>query len=230
MAEGSSGLSQAAVDELNGPLEDLLPQSPTDADELEAEQRKSIFEKIRFTWRATDQAILVRIQGAVDEEFANNFRDAIDVFQRFYGAMHIPDTNPVTGMALVDRLGRQVYKRDEDGRFVEDYSQLTGQDFEEAILGLQRLRLDVAPRISQLLQDAVYGKMTAGDLHDDVYWATVDGTINDRTARANRDTRTDRYHAFFRYCLWQTAKDFYDEIGRFMSYLEKIRTWKSFER
>ena len=72
--------------------------------------------------------------------------------------------------------------------------------------------------------------MTAGDLHDDVYWATVDGTINDRTARANRDTRTDRYHAFFRYCLWQTAKDFYDEIGRFMSYLEKIRTWKSFER
>jgi len=54
VAEGSSGLSQAAVDELNGPLEDLLPQSPTDADELEAEQRKSIFEKIRFTWRATD--------------------------------------------------------------------------------------------------------------------------------------------------------------------------------
>ena len=209
-----------------------MPQEPTEGDDLDTEQRKSIFEKISFSWRPADQNILTRTQALVDEEFAKNFHGTIAIFERFFGAMHVPETHVMGGqeMALLDAKGRQVYKRDESGRLVEDYSQLTGQDFEEAILALERLRLEIKPRISQLLADAVYAKHTAGDFHDDVYWKTVDGTINDRTARANRDSRPDRYHAFFRWALWQTSKDFFDEISQFLIYLDKIRTWKSFER
>lgn len=232
VSEGSNGFVQAAVDDLTSPLTDSLPQEPTEGDDLDIEQRKSIFEKIRFSWRPADQNILTRTQALVDEEFTKNFHPAIAIFDRFFGAMHVPDSIMMgeTEMPLKDNRGRQVYKRDADGHLIENYTQLTGQDFEEAILRLERLRLDLKPRISQLLADAIYAKHCAGDIHDDVYWATIDGTINDRTARANRDSRQDTYHAFFRWTLWQTSKDFFDEIGQFLVYLDKIRTWKSFER
>lgn len=232
MNEGSNGFTTAVVSELTKPLADSLPQEPSEEFDLEAEQRKSIYEKIRFKWRAEDQVILARVQAFVDEEFANNFGPAIAIFDRFFGAMHVPETQwfGETEVALKDSQGRQIYKMDGNGHLIESYDQLTGQDFEEAILALERLRLNIRPRISQLLSDAIYAKHCAGDLHDDTYWSTVDGTINDRNARANRESRPDSYHAFMRWTLWQTSKDFFDEISQFMSYLEKIRTWKSFER
>lgn len=232
MSEGSGGLSQAVVKELTDPLTDSLPQEPTEAIDLEVEQNKSIFEKIRFNWRPEDQTIKARIGVLVDQEFGKNFYPAIQIFEQFFGAMHVPETQWFGDQEvnLRDAHGRQVYKRGPDGHLLEDYTQLTGQDFEVAILRLEKLRLDLRPRLSELLADAVYAKSCAGDFHDDAYHQTYDGTINDRNARANRESRPDRYHAFFRWTLWQTSKDFFDEIGQFISYLEKIRTWKSFER
>jgi hypothetical protein len=232
VSEGSSNLTNAVVDQLIAPLTDSLPQEPTEIDDLETEQRKSIFEKIRFNWRPEDQTILGRIGVLVDQEFSKDFFGAVQIFENFFGAMHVPETQWFGNQEvnLKDAQGRQVYKRGPDGHLIEDYRQLTGQDFEVAILRLEKLRLDLRPRISELLADAVYAKSCAGDFHDDAYHSTYDGTINDRNARANRESRPDRYHAFFRWTLWQTCKDFYDEIGQFITYLEKIRTWKSFER
>jgi hypothetical protein len=209
-----------------------LDQPPVDGENLTADQLGSIFDKIRFSWRPEDSTILTRLKAHVDEEFADNFADAVEVLDRFYASMRVPQTHVIDGqvMPVLDAQRRQVWVLNERGRPKEDYSLLTGQDLEEAILGLERVRLAVVPRVSELLSDAIFAKMGAGDIHDDTWDKVMDGTMGDKSARSNRDNRVERYHAFFRYSLWLMSKDFLDEIGRFMDWLGKIRTWKSFEK
>lgn len=239
--EGTNGFAQTAVNDLTRPLEEVLPQPPAFGDDLEAEMRKSIFEKISFEWRPEDKIIRTRIQALVDEEFANNFAGVVPVLDRLYESVRVPlmeprgEPDPKTGrpqlMPVLDHKRRQVWEIDpETGRAKEDFSLLTGQDICEALMRLERIRLDAVPRVSELLGDAVYAKMSAGDIQDDKWWAIMDGTVKDKTATANRESRPDRYHAFFCYRLWLTSKEFLDEVGRFMDRLEKIGTWKSFER
>ena len=239
--EGSNGFDQTAVKELTKPLEELLPSEPDFGADLDAEMRKSIFEKISFKWRTEDRLILTRIQALVDQEFADNFADVVPVLDRLYESVRVPlmeprgEPDPRTGkqqlMPVLDHKRRQVWEIDpETNRPKEDFSLLTGQDICEALMRLERIRLGSVPRVSELLGEAIYAKMTAGDIHDDKWWEIMDGTVADKTSVSNRESRPDRYHAFFRYRLWLTSKEFLDEVGRFMDRLEKIGTWKSFER
>ena len=205
---------------------------PADASELAEEQQKSIFEKIRFKWRPEDEQILTRIKAAADEEFVRNFGDATRVIDKFYASIRVPRMEQRSGewMPVLDHMRRQVWELDDFGRPKEDWSRINGQDLEEAFMNLERIRLDVRPRISWLMSQAIYSRYASGDYHDDSYSQVAEGTISDRNAKANRVSRPDRYHAFFRFVLWQLSDDMFKEIGHFMEYLAKIRNWKSFER
>ena len=240
--EGSNGFGQAAIDDLTRPVEQMLPSAPPEAESLDEEQKKSIFEKIRFSWRPEDQVILSRLQATVDEEFSNNFGDVVTILDHLYASIRVPlmeprgAVDPATGrpqlMPVLDHQGRQVWEADpaNPSRAREDIDQLTGQDVAEALLRLEAVRLNAVPRVAQLLSEAIYAKMVSGDVHDDRWWSMMDGTISDKNSQANRESRPDRYHAFFRYSLWLTSNEFLAEVGRFMDRLEKIGTWKSFER
>lgn len=232
MSDGT-GLTNAVAGDMTAPMSDLLlDQVPADASQLTIEMQKSIFEKIRFKWRTEDEQILVRIRAHAEEEFTNNFADAIKVIDRFYATIRVPKMQNIDGqwMPVLDNQRRQVWEMDDFGRPKEDWNQVNGQDLEEAMMYLERIRFDARRRVSWLMSQAIYAKYAAGDYHDDTYVAVVEGTINDRNSKANRETRPDRYHAFFRFVLWHESSEFLDEIGHFMEYLAKIRNWKSFER
>jgi hypothetical protein len=57
----------------------------------------------------------------------------------------------------------------------------------------------------------------------------MDGTVAERTARANRESRQDRYHAYMRFYFWSHADVFLKEIQAFMRRLEKIRDWRMWD-
>lgn len=196
-------------------VEDPTPPSPAeDPDETLAnpDATAPLTDKIRFAWRSSDESILTRIELAAETQFAVLFADALSVVDDLYAALRVPD----------GKGGCVMY----GNRPFEDWDQLTGQDIERAIMDLMRIKMVVAPAVNKLKSRAVYAKMTADDVKDVSYKKVVNGTIADRTSRANRDSQQDRYHAFFNYHLWSVADVFLQQIVDLMYRLRDVRNWR----
>lgn len=183
---------------------------------------KGLLSKIRFAWRPADRSIQDRMRAAADAVFLELFADAIVIIDEFYGQLRVPEVNP-NGIVVVGSDGRPRWCRDEvTGKPIEKITQLTGQDFDQAILSLQRVLLEVSPQVNALMLEAIYAYHTAKDAHDDAWFGMVEGTQGDRSAHSNRESRQDRYHAHFRYHVYMTAKCFLDEITALVKRLESL--------
>lgn len=187
-------------------------------DPMEFEARKSIFQKIQYKWRASDQMILEQIKSGATKLFEEQYANAIVVIDEFYLKLRVP-----TGRIGPD--GRPIWEKDEQGHFIEDWDQLTGQDIQRTLLDLQLIKFQVSPQVNQLLLEAVYAKHVANDTHDDAWGKVLTGTQLDREAKANQVSRTDKYHAFFRYYLFRSSDTFLKEINDFINLLEKMVYW-----
>lgn len=189
-------------------------------------ESKSIFAKITFRWRADEESQLDRIRGAVDTIMGNMFDDAKAVIDAFYAELRVPEQDPETGMVVRDRQGRIVWLKDERGKEIERWDQMTGQDIEQCLLNLSRVKLEIAPKVNELLLEAVFAKHIHDDQFQDAYSELVEETIPGRNAYASRKTRQDKYHAFFCFYLWSSAKTFLAEIDNFCRVLERVRYWR----
>lgn len=190
---------------------------------------RSLFDKIQFRWRADEKGQLDRIRASADTVVAHLFDDAKTVIDNFYAELRIAEVNPETGMAVRDRSGRIVWQTDDRGQPVERWSQMTGQDIEQCLLGLARVKVTVASQVHELLMEAVFAKHLYDDHHQDAYAELVEETIPGRNAYAARKTRQDKYHAFFRYYLWSTASVLLKEISEFSRILERVGYWRSLD-
>lgn len=183
----------------------------------------NIFTKIKFSWSPEDRAILERIRMSADAIFEEAFTASIEAIDWFYLQLRVPKTKE--GQVLTGADGRTIWETDQFGRPVEDWNQLTGTDVEKTLADLARLRFYVAPQVNQLMLDALYARHTAQDTHDEAWAGLMDGTQGDKSARSNRDSRVDRYHSYFRFCLYSVAKTFLDEIDAFTKLLTNVRYW-----
>lgn len=193
---------------------------------LEAEH--NLFTKIRFTWKPEDRAILDRIRIAADGVFEEAFAGAITTIDEFYLQLRVPEQREVNGVRVVvkDVDNRIVWQKDEQGRPIERWSQITGQDVEHTLARLEYLKFTISPRVNELFLEALMARHVASDTYDDAWTGVMEGTQGDRTARSNRESRVDRYHAYFRYYLYSVAKTFLTEIDAFIRLLRDIRFWQ----
>lgn len=223
----SSDLAEAMSDSLVSENTALAEENTLDGDLL-ASERSGLFTKISFNWRPEDRAILDRIAVASGSLVEDTFGDAIAAIDRFYEQLRVPETIHHGGHEVVcrDSDGRVIWKRNAEGKIIERWDQLTGQDIEMTIADLLRLKLLIAPQVNQLLNEAIYAKHVAADAYDDAWGTVVQGTQGDRTAKANRASRQDRYHAHFRYVLYSTANALLKEIAIFIARLSDIREWQ----
>lgn len=190
------------------------------------ETRKSIFTKIDFKWRPYDAKQLDQIRVGVDHLFKDLFDEAFDVIDNLYAEMRVAQTNPETGVVLKDGSGRVIWQKDSSGRELEQWSQLTGQDIEKCLLDIARLKLELAPKLNDLLLEAVFAKHIADDAHQDKYAELVEETVAGRNAYASRHAREEKYFAFFKYYLYSHAEAFKREIDNFARVLERIRYFR----
>ena len=189
--------------------------------------RRNIFSKIEFKWRPNDQKILEQIRAGVDQLFAHMYADMKIVVDRFYSQMRTPEVHSETGVVRKDPNGRVIFQKDpQTGAYVEDWGQLTGQNIEETLFNIARLKLDLAPRVNELLNEAVFAKHLADDSFQDSYAKLLEGTIGDRNAHAAQVSREDKYQAFYRYYLWSAADTFMKELSNFTRVLERVRYWR----
>lgn len=189
-------------------------------------ESKSIFSKITFRWRADEQSQLDRIRAAVDRVMGDLYDEGKQSIDNFYARLRVPEFDPNTGVVTTDVGGRIVWRTDDRGKEIEDWSQLTGQDIEQCLMELSRVKLEIAPKVNELLLEAVFAKHIHDDQFQDAYSELVEETIPGRNAYAARKTRQDKYHAFFCYYLWSSAKTFLSEVDNFCRVLERVRHWR----
>lgn len=213
-------VAQQLAADTSAPVE----QAAAIAEEAALQQENSLFTKIRFSWKPEDRAILDRIRISADDMFQKAFAEAIETIDAFYLQLRIPEQRD--GVVVTGADGRPVWKK-ENGHFVEDWNQLTGQDVEQTLARLARLRMFLAPQVNQLFLDALYARHVASDAYDDAWFEIMDGTQGDRSARSNRASRQDRYAAYFRFYLHSVADTFMKEIASFTRLLENIRFWQT---
>ncbi len=195
-----------------------------EANDMLAEKRRTIFTRVDFRWRPADKEMLEQIRVSTDMVMGTLYEQAQAIMAEFYAEMRIPETREVDGqrIAVLDSQRRQVWKRDERGEIIEDVSQLTGQDIDRAILGMQRVRFVVARLHNQLLNEAILARHLYDDRHADGYASLVEGTQGDRNAKASRDSRRDKYKAFFHWNLYSSSNSFMQEINSFIRILDRM--------
>lgn len=217
-AQVARQLQREHVEKILADGEDLIDvESP-----MMRDTRKSIFSKIEFKWRASDEKIIEQIRVGVDQLMRNLYADMKIVVDNFYAETRKPEVNSETGVVRLDGGGRVIWQKDANGKEIEDWSQLTGQDIEKTLFDISRLKLDLAPRVNHLLGEAVFAKHTADDSFQDSYAELVEGTIGDRNAHAARKSREDKYGAYFRWMLWSEASVFLKEVDNFSRLLERV--------
>jgi hypothetical protein len=181
--------------------------------------------KIAFQWKDYDRSTLDQIKSAsaiASNEILGHLLRTVD---SFYATFRAPRVR-ASGATVLDANGRIVFERDENDRYIEDFSALTGQDVEEAILKLQRDKIDAAQRINDLFLEALFAKHIYDDEYNARYEALLDGTINDRSARANRDTKQAKYFAFFKFYTYQQCDVLFAEVSNLLRILERVRQWR----
>lgn len=212
-------LAEDVVNDLITQTEAAVHESAMMSEEADLHASHSLFSKIRFSWRPEDRAILERVRISANTKFKEMNEALITEVDSFYEHLWVPERH------LPD--GTIIWKTDEHGRPVEDWSQLTGQDLEQTLMNLQRIKLHVAPMVHELFLNALYARHVASDVYDDAWDKVLTGTQGDRTAYSNKESREDRYHAYFHYYVWSKAKVFLDEVNQFMRRLEKVRDWQT---
>lgn len=216
--------TEIATDLQRKHAEKLKDTASTDSEAqvvMRREGRGNVFGRISFEWRDSDQATLEQIRSAswaVTEEL---FSDVFSIVDGIYGEMRIPETDR-NGLVRKED-GRTVWKRDDYGRVIEDFDQLTGQDIEVALLSLSRVRISLSSKVNGLLMEALFAKHIADDVRDDAYLSIVDDTIPGRTAKSNQRSRPDRYHALFRYWLYSNADVLAKEVESLRRTLDRVR-------
>ena len=213
----------------NDHLEKIAADGATFVDEepVMLAESKSVFAKINFRWRADDQSLLDQIRASVDSMMGSLYSDAKATMDSFYAELRVPECDPSTGVVSTDRQGRIVWRTDHRGKEIEDWDQMTGQDIEKCLMDLTRIKVEVAPRVNELLLEAVFAKHIADDAFQDSYAEMVEETIPGRNAYASRKTRQDKYHAFFCFYLWSSAKTFLEEVNNFCRVLERVLYWRT---
>lgn len=184
-----------------------------------------VSERIQFKWKDYDRATVAQIKAASKLACDDIFGELLDTIDRFYASFRQPRLN-AAGVTLIDERNRIVWETDEHGRFVDNFENLTGQDVEEAILQLQRDKIAAAQQVNDLFLEALFAKHVYDDFFHERYEALLDGTIADRNARATRDTKQEKYQAFFRFYLYQQADVLFKEIENLTRILERVRQWR----
>lgn len=182
----------------------------------EVHPQLALFKKIEFSWREEDKNAIAQLRAAAEAVFTSLFAGSVSALDRFYSSIRVFDP---------DRPGR--YQKTETGAYVEDWSQLSGQDLIKAIFDLQREKVFISQQLSNLFLEASFAKQVSTDVYYEAYRKLMEGTVGDRTAYANQQSKVDRYAAFFRYWIWHSASAFQKEIDGTMRVLEKMAEWST---
>lgn len=195
---------------------------------MRAQAREGIFTQIDFHWRTMDAEMVEQVRQAADVMASSLYAEAMGIVNELYCKMRTPmvDENGF----LYDHRGAQMFEMDARGYVKESVDQLTGQDIEQTLLDLARVRFVVAPMHNQILSEAIAAYNIWEARRAESHGKNMSGTQTDKAAKASRETRRDKFHAWFRYSLYLQSQAFLQELSNFERRLDRMverRVWSS---
>lgn len=204
-------IQEEAERDLEAGLVPVIEEAPE-----EVHPQLKLFQKIEFSWKEEDKNAIKQLRAAAERVFQDLYSGSVAALDRFYSSIRVRDPEH-----------HLRWLKTETGAFVEDWSQLSGQDLIKAIFDLQREKVLINQKLSDLFLEASFAKQISTDVYYEAYRRLMEGTVGDRTAYANQQSKVDRYAAFFRYWIWHSANAFQREMDGTMRVLEKMAEWST---
>lgn len=219
------------VDALMGSVSNELDQMLNDEmeEDVNTPPKKQFFQKYDFKWTPTQQAYLTVIKASANQLVADILSDAVIALDDLYLQARVVQKHS-NGIPKKDSEGKLLWETDAYGKPKEDWKSVTNADLEKTLIKLHEIKLDVTLRVSDLYLEAVFAKYSFKDEWNEKYSSILEGTINEKTAAADRASRAEKYKAFSRYWLWYKASELQRDIASTTVMLGNIRSWRNWSK
>lgn len=194
-ASGETQASEVAKDLVAEADETIETDITASLDPPRGKFRTPGFARMRTEWRGEDAKVLAAAQNTVEEMVRENFRDAFLILNDLFERVREPDADRFTGEILRDRFGWTIWRRNEFGDYIEDWSRLTRKEREEFLFRITTRLFDWEQRAADAWAQAMYAKTMWEEKFSIDYDAPVAGTIEDRTAVGRKGAIEERYFA-----------------------------------
>lgn len=178
---------------------------------------------LKFNWDDDERLTIETIKMAVDQMIQREYRDAFVAVQGILSLVREVERDPNTGELLYTESGAPVWKKDASGAVREDYNKLDATDLDSAILHMATYSFFAGQWAIDAYMEAVFAKYMADDKQADAFSAIMQGTIQDKTATANRKSRDERYRAFYKAYTHRKIKELLDRMDSLRRSLEFVR-------
>lgn len=189
----------AASEEAKAEVENLT--EPPETDVLDEERKRTFrtpgFSRMRTQWNSADRQVIQHAQSVVDGRILHNFEDAYQVMHEVYDLVRTPEVNPETGEILTDQWGFPIWKKTNTGSYEEDWSRLTKRERENLLFTITTRLFDWEQRAADAWGEAMFAKAQFEERFAIGFDEPMSGTVDDRRAHANIESREERYFAIF---------------------------------
>jgi hypothetical protein len=174
------------------------------------------FSRMRTSWTPDEKIKMMEINRLADQVIQERFLDAYDIMDRLFMVVREPEM--IDGKPQLDSLKRPVYKRNEAGFFIEDWSRLMDRDREQFLNELMTHLFHWSQEAAQLWGDALFAK----GLWEEAFatgFKSASGrmTVDDKTQTGHLYGIEQRYFGIFQAVLSRRA----DALVRALERIER---------
>jgi hypothetical protein len=207
----------AAVEEAKAETEQM--DQPIETEVLPEERGRSFrtpgFSRMRTDWRSEDRTVIRHAQDTVEGRILANFEDAYQVMHEVYDLVRTPEVDLGSGEIRTDRWGFPIWKKTVSGSYEEDWTALTSKQRQNLLFTLTTRLFEWSQRAADAWGEAMFAKAQFEERFAIGFDEPMSGTVDDRRAHANIESREERYFAIFLSYYSRRA----DSIVRVMSLL-----------
>jgi hypothetical protein len=172
------------------------------------------FQRLRTDWTSKDADVIASIKSIVEQKLFNDFTDAYRIIYKLDDIVRKKEFDPNTGEIKVDRNGLAVWAKTPDGAYIEDWSLITHKHRSDLIHQITTRMFDWEQRAADAWGEALFAKANWEEAFATAYDTTPSGTVEARTAHANRVVADNRYLAVFKSYYSKKAEALVNSLDR----------------
>jgi hypothetical protein len=164
------------------------------------------FSRMRTEWKADDHAQVSGLKALVDTRIVNLFPDVFELMNNLWDVVREPVRDPDTGFPLKYIHGFNVWARNENGGFIEDFSRLGIREREDFLFRITTNIFEWKQRQADMWGDAMFSKAMWEEAFSRGFTEPVGRlTVDDRTNRARVHATDERYFSILQSLLSRRA-------------------------
>lgn len=215
--------AQEKIDDLN---EDAYePTSIELPDERERQFRFPGFSRMRTDWYGSDRLMMAQVHATAEEFIDTRFRSLLKVRAELYDVVREAELD-VHGEPRLDEFGWSVWKRDEEGDFIEDWGLLTNKQRERFLFLITARMFDWEESRDRIWSDSMMAKVQWEEAFSTGWQECTrgKGTEGDRTAAGRLTSQEERYFAIFEAYLSRRADSLVRGMERLAQRVKDVHT------